>query len=150
MSSANEELCGAAYRGDVAEIERQIAAGADANAFEGTGDWTPLQMAAANGHVAAITALVKAGARVDGADNLGHTSLMFAVVEGHSAAIDALLAAGADVNRAINIGSTTLHWASNKGHLDTACVLLEAGSRAEVRNREGQRPIDVVRWPPAP
>jgi ankyrin repeat protein len=150
MSSANEELCGAAYRGDVAEMERQIAAGADANAFEGTGDWTPLQMAAANGHVAAITALVKAGARVDSADSCGTTPLMWAAYSGHTAATIELLAAGAEVNRTINNGSTTLHWASNKGRLETARVLLEAGSRAEVRNREGQRPIDVVRWPPAP
>jgi uncharacterized protein len=149
MATANEKLRDAAKSGDVAEIERKIAASADPNAFEGTNGWTPLQRAAAYGHVAAITALLKAGARVDGADSVGQTPLMYAAHSGNTAAVDVLLAAGADVHRTTNYGNTALHRASMNGQLDAARVLLEAGARPDVRNNEGKRPIDVVRWPPA-
>jgi ankyrin repeat protein len=141
---SNEQLCDAAGVGDVAEIERQIAAGADPNAFEGTGRYTPLQWAAYYGHVAAMAALLKAGARVDSADSCGTTPLMWAAYSGHTAATDALLAAGADVHHANVDSDTALHWASMEGRLDAALVLLEAGARKDVRNRRGEQPTDVV------
>jgi ankyrin repeat protein len=143
MSSANGKLRDAADRGDVAEMERQIAAGANPNAL--VDGWTPLQWAAERGRIAAIAALVKAGARVDGADNGGFTPLMCAAGFGQSAAIDALVAAGADVHRVDSDGDSALHRASMFGKLDAARVLLEAGAKADVRNKEGERPIDVVR-----
>jgi uncharacterized protein len=149
MASANEQLCDAAERGYVAEIERQIGAGADPNKLVRAVfyDCTPLQCAARKGHLAAIVALLKAGARVDGADSSGLTPLMYAAVGGHTAATDVLLGAGADVHRASNHGNTALHWASRNGHSDAARVLLEAGARADVRDRDSKRPIDLVRAP---
>jgi hypothetical protein len=144
MSSANVKLCDAAKSGDVAEIQRQIAEGADPNAFEGTDRLTPLQRAVLNGHFAAIAALLKAGARVDGADSSGRVPLMLAAWKGHTAAIDALVAAGADVNRADKDGDTALHRALWWGQLDAARVLLEAGARTDVRNKDGVLPIDKV------
>jgi ankyrin repeat protein len=147
MSSANEELCDAATSDDVAEIERQIAAGADPNAFEGTANGSPLQRAALKGHIAAIAALLKAGARVDGENAYGVTPLIVAAGYGHTAAIDALVAAGADVHRSRKDGDTALHWASRGGRLDAARVLLQAGARTDVRNNDGKRPIDMVRAP---
>jgi ankyrin repeat protein len=141
----NEELSYAAERCDVAEIERQIAAGADPNAL--VDDWTPLQNAAQNGHLAAIAALLKAGARVDGVNSYGNTPLMWAAFNGHTAAIDALVAAGADVHRVRDNGDTALHVASSTGWLDAARVLLKAGAKADVCNNDGKRPIDVVRAP---
>jgi hypothetical protein len=147
-SKVNRRLCRAAEEGDVAGIAAAVLVGADPNAFEGTQVWTPLQLAAFNGHAAAIAALLAAGARVDGTDRDGFTPLMLAAHNGHTAAVDALLAAGADVRRATSDGGgTALHRASMNGHLDAAGVLLEAGARADVRNREGQRPIDGVRAP---
>jgi ankyrin repeat protein len=142
MASANAELRDAARSGDVTEIERQIAAGANPNAL--VGDWTPLQKAAFGGHIAAIAALLKSGARVDGRDSGGFTPVMWAAHNGHTAAVDALVAAGADVHRANSSGNTALHYASERGHLDAARVLLEAGARTDVRNSDGKRPIDIV------
>jgi len=139
------KLRDAAARGDVGEMERLIAAGANPNAFEGTGSNTPLQLAAVSGHAAAIAALLKAGAHVEGAHSNGWTPLMYAADLGHTAAMGALIAAGADVQYARNDGDTALHSASMWGHLDAARVLLEAGAKADVRNKHGKRPIDVVR-----
>jgi hypothetical protein len=143
----NTWLVHVAEDGDVAGIAAALLAGADPNAFEMTNGMTPLQRAAHNGHVAAIAALLAAGARVDGANTFGTTPLMVAVLPGSTAALDALLAAGADVHHVNNGGYTALHWASMAGHLDAARVLLEAGARTDVRNREGKRPVDVVRPP---
>jgi hypothetical protein len=141
-SEVNWELCDAAESGDVADIERLIAAGADPNAADV--ESTPLQAAAANGHIAAIAALLAVGARVNGAGRSGSTPLLLAASCGHAAAVTALLAAGADVHRADSRIFTALHWASREGHFDAARVLLEAGARTDVRNKYGERPIDVV------
>jgi ankyrin repeat protein len=141
-SEVNERLCDAARAGDVAKIERSIAAGADPNAL--VGGSTPLHWAASLGHVAAIAALLAAGARVDGASSGGWTPLMCAAANDSTAAVDALLAAGADVHLANQDGDTALHWASMNGHVDAARVLLEAGARTDVRNKHGKRPIGMV------
>jgi len=133
----------AAAGGDVGEMERLIAAGADVNAL--VDGWTPLQKATENCQVAAIAALVKAGAHVDGADEDGWTSLMYAAWRGQVLVIDALIAGGADVHRVNNHGDTALHWASTHGYFDVARILLEAGAKADVRNNDGKRPIDEVR-----
>jgi uncharacterized protein len=147
-SDADDNLSDAAYRGDVAGIAAALLAGADPNAFEGTDDWTPLLWAADNGHVAAIAALLAAGARVDGVDSsVGNTPLMLAAWDGRTPAIDALLAAGADVHRANQYGYTALRFASLYGRLDAARVLLDAGARTDVRDKEGKRPVDMVRVP---
>jgi hypothetical protein len=146
-SEANERLCEATRDGDVAGIAAALLAGADPNAFEGTQVWTPLHCAAAYDHVAAIAALLAAGAHVDGVNMDGTTPLMYTAIYGRRAAMDALVAAGADVRRANNLGHTALHWASVYGRVDTARVLLDAGVRSNVRSNNGKRPIDVVRAP---
>jgi uncharacterized protein len=150
MSSADEKLCDATERGDVAEIERQIAAGANPDAVDGTIGWTPLQMALHGGHIAAITALVKAGANADRGDSMGWTPLRYAVSYSNMAAIEALAAAGADVNLVMSQGDTVLQSASVCGRVDGARMLLEVGARADMCDKRGRRPIDVVRAPFAP
>jgi len=108
-------------------------------------DWQ-LYNAAARGDVAGISlALLAAGAHVDCADSGGRTPLMRAAMNGYDAAVEALLAAGADVHRVNFRGTTALHWACSWGRVNCVRALLEAGARADVRNRDGKRPIDVVR-----
>jgi ankyrin repeat protein len=143
MASADDKLCRAAIRGDVVEMERLIAAGADPNAL--VNGYAPLQEAAARGHIAAIAALLKAGASVDVTDSGGNTALMWAARDNCAAAVDTLVAAGADVHGTSNHGNTALHWASMRGFLDATRAVLEAGARTDMRNNSGERPIDMVR-----
>jgi ankyrin repeat protein len=142
--SPGDKLCAAARSGNVGDIEAAIATGADPNMNEGTIKETPLQLAAMHGHMAAMAALIKAGARVDGGTKSGMTSLMCASWKGHAAVVDALIAAGASVNRATVEGSTALHDAAWWGHPGIAHALLMAGADPTARNIEGERPIDVV------
>jgi ankyrin repeat protein len=146
-SDANARLCKAAESGDVTAVQRLIAAGADPNANEGGTGGTPLQWAARGGHLAAAAALLKAGARVNGAHSLGYTPILFASQFGHSAVIDALIAAGGDVHQVRKDGDTAVGIAAMYGHLDTVRLLLEAGAKADVRNNNGTLPVDVVRGP---
>jgi ankyrin repeat protein len=57
------ELRAAAGSGDVAEVRRLVALGADVNA-QGVGGMSPLHCAAANGQVEAMRTLVALGADV--------------------------------------------------------------------------------------
>jgi len=141
----DQMLCSAAVMGNVGQVERLIAAGANPNAFEGTRGNTPLLRAAIRGHVAVMAALLAAGAHVDGAASSGNTPLMLTIFEGHTAALKMLIAAGADVNRANTAGNTSLHWASMYGNLDAARILLEAGAKTGTRNKDGKHEVDVVR-----
>jgi uncharacterized protein len=142
-TDANERLGGAAYRGDVAGIADALLAGADPNAL--VRGYTPLLRAATFGNVATISALLAAGARVDGANTFGTTPLVYFSAHGHAAVVEVLLAAGADVHRADGVGKTSLHCASQNGHLDAARLLVDAGARTDVRNEDGNRPVDWVR-----
>jgi ankyrin repeat protein len=144
-SEANDRLIEAVRRGDVAGIAAALLAGADPNAV--VQNLTPLQRAALGDHVAVIGALLSAGARVDGADSYSTTPLMYAALYGRTAAVDALLAAGADIHHQDSSGYTALHYTSSNGHLDGSRMLLEAGARMDVRDKRGERPIDVVRVP---
>jgi hypothetical protein len=142
-SRMNERLVEAAKKGDVAGIAAAMQAGADPNADTGYGPGHPLKVAAIYGHVAAIAALLAAGARVDG--SFGSKPLISAVTLHLPAVVAALLAAGADVNCASEYGNTALHVASRDGHLDASRALVEAGARTDVCDKVGKRPIDVVR-----
>jgi ankyrin repeat protein len=139
----NAALCLAARRGNLAEMERLIAAGADPNAFRGTVQVTPLQYAALYAHAAAISLLLTCGADVNGA-SCGSTPLMDAACSGHVAAIDVMCAGGANVNCRDDDADTALHRASCNGRVAAAHALLRAGAFVNARNRDGDRPVDVV------
>jgi len=138
------QLCRAAECGDVAGISLALLAGANVNGHEGTGWWTPLQSAAWYGRLAAVKALLGAGAHMDGVTNGCVTPLMCAALNGHAATVATLLAGGADVHRMDDYASTALHWACTYGRVPCVRALLDAGARADVRDDDGKRPIDVV------
>jgi cytohesin len=61
---------------------------------------TALILAAQNGHLAVVEALLKAGADAARATTDGRTALHLAAQNGHTAVVEALLKAGADPNSA--------------------------------------------------
>ena len=93
----------AAERGDLDEVKRLIAEGANLNAIDDKLGGTPLHYAALRGHKAIAELLIAKGADVNASDHLGTTALHWTVIFDHLAVVKLLIANGADVNaKAVN------------------------------------------------
>lgn len=133
---------------------------------------TPLHQAAARGDVAAIRALVAAGADVNGRDDRGLTALSWAARGGHRvgphrcageaeerpAVIAALLDLGADANlqdtRPRGLGQssgwTPLHVALHHEQFRSAAVLLQRGADPNLRSDQGLSVMEMAAAEGAP
>lgn len=147
----NTELHLAAVANKLSDVERLLASGADVNA-KGEFGWTPLALAANNGHCPVMRILLDAGAHPNEVDETGHTALQYAAQNGYWEASEILLQGAADLSltdRVCNVkcrqqsvtytrplcsqeGLTPLHLAAAEGHHDTVSLLLEWGADTSV------------------
>ena len=98
QGEAESPLHAAAWVGDVAQIKRLIADGADVNWRDSSGE-TALFGAASWGETEAVRCLLAAGARHDIAEKYGYTALHWAASHGNAATLRLLLAAGQTCRR---------------------------------------------------
>jgi len=98
-----------------------------------------LLQAARDGDPEAATRLMRAGARVEAADNNGWTSLMWAAWNGHTSTVTELVERHrARVEAADNDGMTSLMYAAAKGHTSTVTELVERHrARVEAADNDG-------------
>jgi ankyrin repeat protein len=94
---------------------------------------TPLHFAAECGHVATVSALVKAAADVHAHDAEGRTPLHWAAEAGHVEAINVLVQLGSDKDAKCAVGATALHLAAVNGHASTMRVLMQLGADKEAK-----------------
>ena len=106
---------------------------------------TALSDASFLGDVRSISALLKSGADVNGADQDGITPLHRAATSRSVLAVGLLLGHGADPNARDASGCTPLHYSSFCGLSDISHMLLSAGGDPLRRNRDKLTPIDVAR-----
>lgn len=83
-------LAGAARAGDLTEIDRLLAAGADINAGSGVNNWPAVIHAVHKGQVAALEHLLDRGASLDG--DIGRRALEMASSDGDEAIVRVLVA----------------------------------------------------------
>jgi len=137
----------AAYNGNLALVERLIAAGADVKAANEFGS-TPLAEAATVGDVGIIAALVDAGAPVDAAGADGQTALMVVARSSNTAAAEVLIAGGADVNaRELWREQTALMWAAAQNQPAMVDLLVANGADVNARSAVNDWPRQVTGEP---
>lgn len=140
--SPDQLLCNAVADHDLAEVEAQLAAGADANAC--SPDHAPvIAVAASYGWSDIVGVLLAAGAdpslqvRTGGRGAFRGPLLSLPAANGALETARTLIAAGADVDAADASGLTPLMCAAGQGHEAIVRLLLEAGAKLELRDQEG-------------
>jgi len=139
----SKSLHEAAESGDLAEVKRLIAQGADVNASDGDEVRTPLLAAADGGHAEVVKLLLKNGAKVDMGDSYGYTPLYYAIWSDDEAAVKSLVSSGADVNtRPSNEKDypplAYAIWQWHKGNVE---ILLDAGADINTKDEKGYTPL---------
>jgi ankyrin repeat protein len=126
------------------QVRHLLAQAVDVNVSQGDGA-TALQWAAYLDDVDTADLLIRAGAKVNAADDHGITPLWLACSSGGSAKmVGRLLQADANPNAAHATGETALMTASRTGNL--AAVRLLLASHAEVNAREKTRAQTALMW----
>ncbi|MEO8179434.1 MAG: ankyrin repeat domain-containing protein [Deltaproteobacteria bacterium] len=117
----------AAARGDLAMLERSLAAGVPIDLL-GSDGWSPLHRALDANAYATVSVLLAHGASVDVRSDEGATPLMLAAQKGRLNGVEFLLAHRADANAADLRGFTALHHAAERGFLEVVTALLDGGA----------------------
>lgn len=140
------KLLAAAWRNDVGEARRLIAAGADVNAKDETQQSTYL-VATSEGYRELLELTLEHGADVRSLDNYQGTGLIRAAERGHTLVVGRLLRAGIDVDHVNRLGWTALHEAIVLGdgtqrYVDTVRVLVAGGADLALASaRDGILPL---------
>jgi protein-disulfide isomerase len=137
---ADGELSAAVRSGDLAGLERLLAAGADSGERDVWGK-TPLMVAARRGDIVAAQLLLAAGADINAGDNWRRTPLIIAVQAGENWLADILIHRGADVNHRGNNGISALVAAAQRGNSAAAAMLVAAGARVDQPDSLGWTPL---------
>lgn len=93
--------------------------------------YTPLHLAAKNGHNGLTKQLVESGAEIDARAKDGSTPLHLAAAAGHRATAEVLVDAMSDVNALDEQGRTPLRLAEDNGHEEMAAMLREHGAASK-------------------
>ena len=125
---AYQALHQAAWRGDVQRLQALIAAGSDIEARDAQGR-TPLHVATYARQAAAITALAKAGARLDVLENDRYDAITIAAVADDVPTLALLLSLGASAKQTTSrYDGTALIAAAHLGHDEVVRRLIAAGA----------------------
>ncbi|XP_037521984.2 uncharacterized protein LOC119399239 [Rhipicephalus sanguineus] len=106
--------------------------------------WTPIHLAAANGHAEIVRYLAVEGADVAALDPTSYTAMHLAAMNGHNACLEVLLKMGADVDNITADGFTPLHLAALNNYADCVRTLLSWGANLAVEDALGRTVQDMV------
>jgi uncharacterized protein len=124
VANSYEDSLSSAQRGDTRQLVDLLNRGVDPDTIDAQGN-SLLILAAAEGHLATVTALLQYRPNVSQRNFAGDSALMLAALRGHSDLVDALLQAGAEVN---HDGWTPLMYAAFEGHTEILERLLARGA----------------------
>ena len=140
----------AVRRGDVEELQRLLAEGADVGAvIEGGTERTALHVSSEIGFEKVVKALVEAGADAAAPDHEGSSPLHLAAAGRGNAAkvVKVLLDAGANPNARDHFKRTPLHAAAGVGRDETVRILLKMGADFAATDVDGRTPRFLAEHP---
>ena len=108
-----------------------------------------LREATGKARLDAVQALVRAGAEVDAADELGRRASWLAAWNGRADILGVLLSAGAKVDSRTGFGDTPLHAAARFGGAAIVRALLAAGADPDATNSLGDTPLSCAAEAPS-
>ncbi len=130
-------LHAAAWAGDVAEIRRLAAAGADLESVDGAGR-TPLHVAAFASHDAAVAALVELGGDPNRLENDKYDIITIAAVAGDAELVRLAASVGGNAANVTSIyDGTALIAAAHLGHVEVVQALIDAKAPLDHINNLG-------------
>ena len=124
MEALGRQLYEASKSGQAAEVARLVTLGAPIETRGGPWQWTPLLVAANQGHIEVVTLLVNRGANLEAHKGNGWTALISASFKGHLAVVKFLSDKGASINARTDIGEDALLLAALFGFLDVCLFLV--------------------------
>lgn len=124
-----DDALSSAITGDASQLVELLNRGIDPNTVDAQGN-TLLILAAREGQIEAVEALLRYRVRIDYRNLAGDSALMLAVLRGHDQVARALLKAGAQVN---HDGWAPLHYAAFEGREGLLESLLTAGADVNAR-----------------
>jgi ankyrin repeat protein len=141
-AEAGLALHAAIRAGDLKEVTRLLAAGADPNSLDPLGG-TPLLTACWLGQTSIVSLLLAHGANVNAVHREAAASaLEYAVLKGRPDIVELLLAAGANVGTRYRGGQTVLHLAAARASVPVLNQLLSAKADLAATDDLGNMPLD--------
>ena len=119
----------ASRSGDLELTQMLLYAGANVKATTRLAGYTPLMMAADQGHAQVIAALLAAGSDAKAANALGTTPLMLAAASGNAQAVTTIVENGGEIEaKEKTFGQTPLMFAAANNRVDAIKALIKAGA----------------------
>ena len=145
LSEASRGLLDAVDKGNIEEVKRQLASGADVNAHGAVG--FPINQATQFGHKAIIELLISKGADVNVKDIQGFTPLHRVAFDGHVKMAELLIEKGAELNVKNGWHSTPLVEAALGNQLELVKLLISKGADVNLVDNRNQTALDRVSGP---
>jgi hypothetical protein len=133
-----EPLVKAAFKDDLAEVEKILSGGTDANVLDRGIDSTALMQAVEHANMKMVKRLLDAGADVNAENRAGRTALMMLMEDATPELVRALVEAGALVNMRDDAGNAALAQAAAVCGADVVRQLIDLGAKLNTRNDEGR------------
>ena len=109
-----------------------------------------LMLASQRGQFDIVELVLDRGANINFTSNIRMTALMRASYVRHLATVKLLLDRGANIEAKDRYGDTSLHYACKSGQSNMPVIklLLSYGADPNIKNNDGQKPIDLFRGTP--